>query len=82
MATATASLTGPLRQRPTKATTPTGCATICASGIAAGSLGSGAMAQFWMSYEIPAPGLGSYMQWLAVGENGMLDFDRLEHVTT
>ena len=39
-------------------------------------LGSGAMAQFWMSYEIPAPGLGSYMQWLAVGEKGMLDFDR------
>jgi len=39
-------------------------------------LASGAMAQFWMSYEIPAPGLGSYMQWLAVGENGMLDFDR------
>ncbi len=39
-------------------------------------LGSGAMAQFWMSYEIPSPGLGSYMQWLLVGENGMLDFDR------
>jgi predicted dehydrogenase len=39
-------------------------------------MASGAMAQFWMSYEIPAPGLGSYMQWLAVGENGMLDFDR------
>lgn len=37
---------------------------------------SGAMAQFWMSYEIPPPGLGSYMQWLAVGENGMVDFDR------
>jgi predicted dehydrogenase len=39
-------------------------------------LGSGAMAQFWMSYEIPPPGLGSYMQWLCVGEAGMLDFDR------
>lgn len=39
-------------------------------------LGSGAMAQFWMSYEIPAPGLGSYMQWLCVGESGMLDFTR------
>jgi UDP-N-acetyl-2-amino-2-deoxyglucuronate dehydrogenase len=39
-------------------------------------LASGAMAQFWMSYEIPAPGLGSYMQWLCVGEDGMLDFDR------
>ena len=39
-------------------------------------LGSGAMAQLWMSYEIPAPGLGSYMQWLCVGEDGMLDFTR------
>lgn len=39
-------------------------------------LGSGAMAQFWMSYEIPSPGLGSYMQWLCVGEDGMLDFTR------
>ncbi len=39
-------------------------------------MASGAMAQFWMSYEIPPPGLGSYMQWLAIGENGMVDFDR------
>lgn len=39
-------------------------------------LSSGAMAQLWMSYEIPAPGLGSYMQWLCVGDNGMLDFTR------
>ena len=39
-------------------------------------LASGAMAQLWMSYEIPAPGLGSYMQYLIVGENGMADFDR------
>lgn len=37
---------------------------------------SGAMAQLWMSYEIPAPGLGSYMQWLCVGDAGMLDFTR------
>ncbi len=39
-------------------------------------MASGAMAQLWMSYEIPAPGLGSYMQWLLVGENGMVEFDR------
>jgi predicted dehydrogenase len=39
-------------------------------------LASGAMAQLWMSYEIPAPGLGSYMQWLCVGSDGMLDFTR------
>lgn len=39
-------------------------------------MASGAMAQLWMSYEIPAPGLGSYMQWLCVGDTGMLDFTR------
>jgi predicted dehydrogenase len=39
-------------------------------------LASGAMAQLWMSYEIPAPGLGSYMQWLCIGSEGMLDFTR------
>ena len=39
-------------------------------------LASGAMAQFWMSYEIPAPGLGSYMQWLCVGDEGMLELTR------
>jgi predicted dehydrogenase len=39
-------------------------------------LASGAMAQLWMSYEIPPPGLGSYMQWLCVGRDGMLDFTR------
>ena len=39
-------------------------------------LSNGAMAQVWMSYEIPAPGLGSYMQYLLVGENGMAEFDR------
>ncbi|CAN5621254.1 Gfo/Idh/MocA family oxidoreductase [soil metagenome] len=39
-------------------------------------LASGAMAQLWMSYEIPPPGLGSYMQWLCVGTDGMLDFTR------
>jgi hypothetical protein len=39
-------------------------------------LSTGAMAQLWMSYEIPAPGLGSYLQYLLVGENGMAEFDR------
>ena len=39
-------------------------------------LSNGGMAQVWMSYEIPAPGLGSYMQYLLVGENGMAEFDR------
>ena len=39
-------------------------------------LSNGGMAQVWMSYEIPSPGLGSYMQYLLVGENGMAEFDR------
>jgi predicted dehydrogenase len=39
-------------------------------------LSNGGMAQIWMSYEIPSPGLGSYMQYLLVGENGMAEFDR------
>jgi predicted dehydrogenase len=39
-------------------------------------LTNGAMAQLWMSYEIPSPGLGSYMQYLLVGEKGMAEFDR------
>ena len=46
------------------------------SGMVSYRLSNGAMAQVWMSYEIPAPGLGSYMQYLLVGENGMAEFDR------
>ena len=46
------------------------------SAMVSYQLASGAMAQLWMSYEIPAPGLGSYMQWLCVGSRGMLDFTR------
>jgi myo-inositol 2-dehydrogenase/D-chiro-inositol 1-dehydrogenase len=46
------------------------------SGMVSYRLSNGTMAQVWMSYEIPAPGLGSYMQYLLVGENGMAEFDR------
>lgn len=46
------------------------------SAMVSYQLTNGAMAQVWMSYEIPAPGLGSYMQYLLVGENGMAEFDR------
>jgi hypothetical protein len=31
---------------------------------------SGAMAQLWMSYDIPRPGLGSGLQLLLVGDEG------------
>lgn len=37
---------------------------------------SGAMAQVWMSYEMPPPGLGSNMQFMVVGSNAILDVDR------
>ena len=35
----------------------------------------GAMAQLWMSYDIPRPGLGSGLQLFLVGTDGMLDVD-------
>jgi len=53
-----------------------GISAVDPSAMVTYGLSSGAMAQLWMSYEIPAPGLGSYMQWLCVGEHGMLDFTR------
>jgi predicted dehydrogenase len=53
-----------------------GISAVDPSAMVSYRLDSGAMAQVWMSYEIPAPGLGSYMQYLLVGENGMAEFDR------
>ncbi|MET7401090.1 Gfo/Idh/MocA family oxidoreductase [Dactylosporangium sp. NPDC005572] len=38
-------------------------------------LTGGAMAQVWMSYDIPPPGLGGGLQFLVVGTTGMLEFD-------
>jgi predicted dehydrogenase len=35
----------------------------------------GAMAQVWMSYDIPPPGLGSGLQLLITGTGGMLELD-------
>jgi UDP-N-acetyl-2-amino-2-deoxyglucuronate dehydrogenase len=35
----------------------------------------GAMAQLWMSYDIPAPGLGSGLQFQLVGTEGIIDCD-------
>ncbi len=46
------------------------------SAMAQYELASGAMVQVWMSYEIPAPGLGSNMQLMLVGDRGMIDVDR------
>lgn len=36
---------------------------------------SGAMAQVWMSYDIPEPGLGSGLQFELVGERGIIQLD-------
>lgn len=36
---------------------------------------SGAMAQVWISYELPAPGLGSMMNFLITGSTGMIRLD-------
>ncbi len=35
----------------------------------------GQLAQLWMSYDIPAPGLGHGLDLLLVGEEGMIEFD-------
>jgi len=53
-----------------------GISAVDPSAMVSYRLASGTMAQVWMSYEIPSPGLGSYMQYLLVGENGMAEFDR------
>ncbi len=35
----------------------------------------GQMAQVWMSYDVPAPGIGSGLDFLLVGTAGMIEFD-------
>lgn len=36
---------------------------------------NGVLAQVWMTYEIPEPGLGSALQFLVTGSTGMVEFD-------
>jgi len=36
---------------------------------------SGAIADIWLTYEIPQPGLGSALQFLITGSRGMIEFD-------
>ena len=38
-------------------------------------LASGALADIWLTYEIPAPGLGSALQVSVIGSKGMIEFD-------
>lgn len=46
------------------------------SAMAQYELDTGVMVQVWMSYEFPAPGLGTNLQLMIVGERGLLDLDR------
>ena len=36
---------------------------------------NGVLADIWLTYEIPPPGLGSALQYLVVGSRGMIEFD-------
>lgn len=45
------------------------------STLAVYGFASGAMAQVWISYELPAPGLGSMMNFLITGSTGMIRLD-------
>jgi predicted dehydrogenase len=45
------------------------------SAMAQYLLDNGVSVQIWMTYEIPAPGLGSAMQLLITGSDGMIDLD-------
>lgn len=45
------------------------------SAMAQYTLDNGVTVQVWMTYEIPAPGLGSAMQLLITGSDGMIELD-------
>lgn len=45
------------------------------SAMAQYRLENGVLVQVWMTYEIPPPGLGSAMQILLTGSDGMIDLD-------
>jgi predicted dehydrogenase len=45
------------------------------SAMAQFTFANGVLAQVWMTYEIPEPGLGSALQFLVTGSTGMVEFD-------
>jgi predicted dehydrogenase len=45
------------------------------SGMAQAVMANGVIAQIWISFEMPAPGLGSQSQWLFVGSEGIISSD-------
>jgi predicted dehydrogenase len=50
------------------------------STMAVYGFANGAMAQVWITYELPAPGLGSMMQYLITGSKGMIRLDSYDAV--
>jgi predicted dehydrogenase len=38
-------------------------------------MANGVLAQLWVSFEVPTPGLGSQSQWIFVGSEGIIDAD-------
>jgi predicted dehydrogenase len=38
-------------------------------------MANGVLAQLWVSFEVPSPGLGSQSQWVFVGSEGIIDAD-------
>lgn len=38
-------------------------------------MANGVLAQVWVSFEVPSPGLGSQSQWILVGSDGIIDAD-------
>jgi predicted dehydrogenase len=38
-------------------------------------MANGVLAQLWVSFEVPPPGLGSQSQWILVGSDGIIDAD-------
>lgn len=45
------------------------------TGMATYAFASGALGRVWLTFELPPPGLGSQMQFLIVGSEGMLELD-------
>ena len=38
-------------------------------------MANGVLAQLWVSFEVPPPGLGSQSQWILVGSDGIIEAD-------
>ena len=45
------------------------------TGMAQLEMTNGVLAQLWISFEMPAPGIGSQSQWVFVGSDGIIESD-------